>query len=127
MTYLTDSFRDAALDYIQDAAAAGNVDLHICSTEALTYAQATSTYTLGNKADITITGPAEGDVSGRKISIGAITGGSVTATGTATHLCLVDTSTSELLLTEELSSSQSVTLGNTFTLTAFDIEFPDFA
>jgi hypothetical protein len=100
-------------------------DLHICSQQPTTYAQATSTYTLGDKNIITITGPAAGDVSGRKVTVSAINDGDVTATGTATHFAIVDTNSSRLLVTQALSASASVTAGNTFTLTAFDVEIND--
>jgi len=124
MAYLHDNVLDAALNYIQDAADADNVDLHICSTEPTTYADATSTYSLGSKADVTITGPAD-DTSGRKITVSAITDGTVSATGTAGYFALVNTSTTLLLAAQELSSPQSVTDGNTFTVTATDIGLGD--
>jgi hypothetical protein len=64
-------------------------------------------------------------VSGRKITVDAITDGSVSGTDTATHWALTDDSESKLLVTGALASSQAVTDGNTFTLTAIDVEFPD--
>lgn len=97
----------------------------ICSTEPTTYTGATSTSTLGNTTSITISAPTDGDTSGRKVTLSAITGGSVTATGTATHFAITDTTNSRLLATGSLSSSQAVTSGNTFSLTAVDIEIPD--
>jgi len=97
----------------------------ICSTEPATYTAATSTNTLGNTTSITISAPTDGDTSGRKVTLSAISAGSVTATGTATHYAITDTSNSRLLVTGSLSSSQSVTSGNTFSLTAVDIEMAD--
>jgi hypothetical protein len=121
MPYLHDDILDAALQYIED-----NVEnLYICSAEPTTFAEANSTYKLGSKATPTITGPANGDTSGRKTTVDAITDGSVTGTGTATHWALTDDSASKLLATGALASSQAVTSGNTFSLTAFDIEIPD--
>ena len=117
-----DNGLDAGLKGIADAT---NVDLHICSTQPTTYTEAITTYTLGNKVDIAMTGPAAGDTSGRKVTASAITGGSVTASGTATSFALVDTNTSTLLVAQTLSASQAVTSGNTFTLTAFDVEIND--
>ena len=99
--------------------------IDITSQEPTTYAQATSTYTLGNTTSITISAPTDGDTSGRKVTLSAISGASVTSTGTATHYAITDTSNSRLLLTEALTSSQAVTSGNTFDLTAVDIEIPD--
>lgn len=101
--------------------------LDICSQEPTTYAQATSTYTLGNKTSPTVGAPADRSPSGRKVTVSAITDGTVSGTGTATHWALTDTGNSRLLATGSLSASQSVTSGNTFTLTAFDIGIPDAA
>ena len=97
----------------------------ICSAEPTTYTGATSTSTLGNTTSISISAPEDGDTSGRKVTLAAITGGNVTATGTATHFAITDTSNSRLLATGSLSASQAVTSGNTFSLTAVDIEIPD--
>ena len=118
MAYINDNAFDAALDYIGDNA----TTLHICSQEPATRAEAAVTYTLGNKA-ISFTGPAAGDTSGRKITVDAITDGSVTGDGTASHWALVDGSV--LYATGALSESQGVTDGNTFTLDAIDIEIRD--
>ena len=97
----------------------------ICSQEPTTYAQATSTYSLGNETSISISAPADASPNGRKVTLAAITGASVTGTGTATHYAIVDTSNSRLLATGSLSASQAVTSGNTFSLTASDIRIPD--
>lgn len=118
-------------DYVLDAALA-KLDteanrLDICSQEPTTYAEATSTYTLGNKTSLSVGAPADRSPSGRKVTVAAITDGSVTGTGTASHWAIVDTGNSRLLATGALSSSQAVTNGNTFTLGAFDIGIPDAA
>lgn len=97
----------------------------ICSQEPTTYAQATSTYTLGNTTSISISAPTNGDTSGRKVTLAAITGASVSGTGTATHYAISDTSNTRLLVTGSLSASQAVTSGNTFSLNAVDIELND--
>lgn len=118
-------------DYVLDAALA-KLDteanrLDICSSEPTTYSAATSSVTLGNKTSFTIGSPADRSPNGRKVTTTAITDGTVTATGTATHWAITDTSNSRLLATGSLASSQSVTNGNTFTLAAFDIGIPDAA
>lgn len=117
MSYIDDTVLDAALGIIDNATV-----LHILSTEPASFANI-ATYTLGNKATPGFTGPAAGDTSGRKITINAITDGTVTGTGTAAYWCLATGSV--LLAAGALSASQGVTSGNTFTLAAFDIEFPD--
>lgn len=118
-------------DYILDLALAGltgGVDrLDLCSQEPTTYAEATSTYTLANKTSPTVGSAADRTASGngRKVTVSAITGGSVTGTGTATHWAMVDTGNSRLLATGSLDASQAVTDGNTFSLAAFDVGIPD--
>lgn len=97
----------------------------VTSQEASTYAEANSTYALGNSTSLSIGAPADRSGGGRKVAVAAITDGSVTATGTATHYALVDTNNSRLLATGALTASQAVTSGNTFTLAAFDIGIPD--
>lgn len=98
--------------------------LDICSSEPTTYTAATSTVTLGNKTSLSVGAPAARSPSGRRVTVAAITDGSVTATGTATHWAITDTANSRLLATGSLSASQAVTSGNTFTLAAFDIGIP---
>lgn len=120
MAFINDLVFDAALDYIINAS---SKELHICSQEPATRTAAIATYSLGSKSSPTVGTKANGDVSGRKCTISAITDGAVSGTGTATHWALVDGT--NLLATRTLGASQAVTSGNTFTLTAIDIEFPD--
>lgn len=98
--------------------------LHILSADpgVATYANI-ATYTLGNKATPTV-GAAENHTTGRKVTISSISDGSVTGTDTATHVALVDTVNSKILVTAALDSSQAVTSGNTFTLTSFYVAIP---
>lgn len=100
-------------------------EIHVTSSEATTYAEATSTYTLGNSGSLSIGAPADRAGGGRQVTVAAISDGSVTGTGTAAYYAIVDTSNSRLLATGALSSSQSVTSGNAFTLAGFTIGIPD--
>ena len=97
----------------------------VTSQEASTYAEANSTYAMGNSTSLSIGAPADRSGGGRKVAVAAISDGSVTNTGTATHYALVDTNNSRLLATGALTASQAVTSGNTFTLATFDIGIPD--
>lgn len=97
----------------------------ITSQEATTYTEGNATYALGNSTSISISAPADRTGGGRKVTVSAITGGFVTANGTATHYAILDTVNSRLLATGSLTASQVVTSGNTFTLSAFDIGIPD--
>jgi hypothetical protein len=99
--------------------------LDITSQEATTYAGATSTYTLGNSTSLSIAAPSDRAGGGREVVVAAISGGSVTGTGTVTHYAVVDTVNSRLLATGSLTESQVVTSGSTFTLGSFTIGIPD--
>lgn len=121
MAYINDYSFDLALAYID--AATNRLD--ICSQEPVSYAGATSTYTLGNKVGATVSAPTDRTPSGRKVTVSAITDGTVTGTATATHWALSDTGNSRLMASGLLSASQAVTSGNSFTLAAFDIGFGD--
>lgn len=104
--------------------------IYICSAEPASYAEASSTYALGNKnfgAGNVFGSPAAGSPNGRKVSSVAITDGTVTGDGDATHAAVVDAANSRLLAVTSLSAPQPVTSGNTFTLASFDIRLPDRA
>ena len=120
MSFLSDNVRDDGLQQLTN-----NVnELHICSQEPTTFTEATSTYTLGNKTNPTVSAPQAGDTSGREVQMSAFSDGSVTADGTATHYAWVDTVNSTLYVAEALSASQAVTNGNTFSLGAHDVTIP---
>ena len=111
---------DAGLNYI-----AANADkLTICSAQPTTYAEANATYALGDAVP-SFTGPADGDASGRKLTVDAVSGADVDATGEASHVALLDTAGSKLLYVTTLAEAQNVTAGNTFNLAAWDIEIAD--
>lgn len=99
--------------------------IHVTSQEATTYANATSTYSLGNSTSLSIGAPQDRTGGGREVVVAAISDGSVTGTGTVTHYAIVDTVNSRLLATGTLAASQSVTSGNTFTLSSVTIGIPD--
>jgi hypothetical protein len=97
----------------------------VTSQEATTFTNANATYALGNSTSLSIAAPTDRSGGGREVVVAAITDGSITGTGTATHYAIVDTTNSRLLATSTLSASQSVTSGNTFTLASFTIGIPD--
>jgi len=99
--------------------------VHINSQEPTTFAEATSTYTLGNSTSVTISAPADRTGGGRKVTMSAISDGTVTGTGNGTHYSISDSTNSRLLVTGSLTASQSVTSGNTFSLEALDVGIPD--
>ena len=121
MASLNDRVFDNGLTILDTEANA----VHVTSQEATTYAEAITTYTLGNSTSLSIAPPADRTGGGRKVTVAAISDGSITGTGTVTHYALVDTSNTRLLATAALTASQSVTSGNTFTLATFDVGIPD--
>ena len=121
MAFLSDRVFDNGLTVLDTEA--NRID--ITSQQATTYAEATSTYTLGNSTTLSIGAPQDRAGGGSEVVVAATTDGSVTGTGTATHYAIVDTANSRLLATGSLSASQVVTSGNTFTLSSVAIGIPD--
>ncbi len=119
--WMNDSMADAAFDYLDQC------DLMIlCSAQPATYAEATSTYAL---ADVAMTPDtdftkADGDSSGRKVTMAAKSGVNVDASGTGTHIALVRSSDSSLRFVTTCTS-QAVTSGNTVNFPAWDDEIGD--
>lgn len=120
--YQNDSMLDAALDWIR----ARITIMTACNAQPTTYTQATSTYKLADIAmtstDLTL---ANGDVSGRKVTVGAKSGVTIDVTGTANHVALAGSTGATILLYVTVCSSQSLTTGNTVNFPAWDIEIAD--
>ena len=121
MATLNDRVLDSGLSVLDTEAN----KIVVTSQEATTFTNANATYALGNSTSLSIGAPADRSGGGREVTVAAITDGSITGTGTATHYAIVDTNNSRLLATSTLSASQSVTSGNTFTLASFTIGIPD--
>jgi hypothetical protein len=121
MPYLDNRVYDNGLTVLDTEANA----IHICSAEPTTYAEATSTLTLGNATGVTVGAPADRTGGGREVVVDAAADGNVTADGTASHYAVVDTVNARLLAASALTASQVVTNGNTFTLASFTIGIPD--
>ena len=97
----------------------------ITSQAATTYAEANATYALGNSTTLSIAAPQDRAGGGREVVVAAITDGSVTGTGTASHYAIIDTVNTRLLAVSTLTAGQAVTSGNSFTLTSITIGIPD--
>lgn len=97
----------------------------LTSQEATDYTGANVTFALGSSPSLSVAAPSDRTGGGREVVVAAISDGSVTATGTATHYAIVDTVNSRLLATGSLTTSQSVASGNTFSLGSFTIGIPD--
>ena len=125
MTFLNDNTLDNGLSALKAAAD----KVYICSAEPATFTAATSTLALGNKnfgaGAVYPAAIAAGTPSGRQLVTAAITDGTVTGTGTASHYAVTTTASSRLELANSLSATQAVTSGNTFTLGAATLRLPN--
>lgn len=115
-----DATIDAMFDYIDQC----NI-MHICSAEPANYAgiAAVSLASVALVPDTDFT-KANGDTSGRKVTIAAKTGVTVTTTGTATHIAIAR-STDSTLRYVTTCTSQALTSGNTANVPAWKIEVAD--
>tara|TARA_Y100000310_G_scaffold149860_1_gene149248 strand:+ start:2104 stop:2496 length:393 start_codon:yes stop_codon:yes gene_type:complete len=125
--FISDNVTDAALAYIAD-----NGDkLAVCTSQPTTYTELSSDYKLAietmttghGNGDYTI---ADGDVSGRKLTMTAQSAISIDTTGTAQHVAIGKSSaTTDVLLVATLPLSQALTATNTVTIPAFKYTLPD--
>lgn len=116
--YVEDAVLDAALDKI----ATGTI-LTVCSAQPTTRAEAVTTYKL---ADVVIDSgdftKANGDTSGRKVTVSSQADVPIDSDGTATHIAICDASNVLLVTT---CNSQGLTSGGTVTTPAFKYEIAD--
>lgn len=92
-----------------------------CAGQPTTRTEAVTTFALADVVP-TFTGPANGDTSGRKLTMDQKTGVLVDASGTADHVALVDGTN---LLYVTTATPQVLTSGNTVTFPAWDVEIAD--
>lgn len=113
---------DSVLDTLLDKIATGTI-MTVCSAQPTTRTQAVTTYAL---ADVTVAGgdftKADGDSSGRKVTVAAKSGVTIDASGTATHIAICD-ATNVLAVTT--CTSQALTSGNTVSIPAWKTEVSD--
>lgn len=116
--WVADSVLDAALDRIATATL-----MTACSQQPANRTEAVTTYKL---ADVAMSGvdfvKANGDVSGRKVTVAQKSGVTVDTTGTTNHVAL--SSTTELLYVTTCTP-QVLTAGNTMTFSTWKIETRD--
>jgi hypothetical protein len=110
---------DGAFDVLDQA----NL-MTVCSAQPTTRTEAITTYKL---ADIAVTPDtdftkADGDTSGRKVTVAAKSGVTVDTSGTALFVALVDATR---LLYVTTCTSQVLTSGNTVNFPAWDVEIAD--
>lgn len=116
--YATTGSYDAMLGYIDDA-----TQLSVVTSFSVTYSDLASggavlAYTTVGAGDFTI---ANGDSSGRKVTVAQKASITINSTGTATHVALLKTATSEIIYITECTA-QSLTSGGTVTVPSWKIE-----
>ena len=121
---VNDTALDQMLQYVKDRSTA----LWVLSsaTAAMTHANA-SAWKLAS-ATITstlFTGPADGDTSGRKITVASVANVSIETSGSAPHFALIQFASGTLEYVTPASTVQAVTAGNTMTTDVWTIEVRD--
>lgn len=115
--YVINAMMDASLSYL-----ANNItELYVCSGDPADRATAI-TNSLASRTGLGAgvwTGPANGDVSGRKITKNAETGISITSNGTAATICCCSGTT---LIAKTNVTAQALTSGGTVDVNAFKDE-----
>ena len=119
MTYLSNRVYDNGLTTVAEA-----TEIVVCNALPTTYAAANSTNRLGGKLNPTVSAPQNRPGGGRQVEIGSVSDGDITVTGSATHWALIDSANNRLLAAQDLTTSQAVTAGNTFSLSSFTIGIP---
>ncbi len=110
---------DNAFNYIKGSA--DTITYTLCSTQPTTRTEAVTTYmlastTLNKTTELTL---AAGDVSGRKMTVSAKTGVSVTNTGSGQHVAVCDATN---LLYVTTTTTQAVSSGGTADLGSWKME-----
>jgi len=94
----------------------------VCSAQPTTYTEGNTTFMLANvtvaTGDFTL---AAGDTSGRKVTVGAKTGISISNSGTATHIAWLDVTNTTLKLCTTCTS-QAINTGGTVDIPAWKWE-----
>lgn len=115
---------DAVLDKILDEIATAT-SMVACSAQPTTYTEAVTTYAL---ADVVMAGgdytKANGDTSGRKVTVAAKSAVDVDTSGSATHVALVRTADTTLIYVTTCSSV-ALDAAGTVNFGAWDIEIAD--
>lgn len=105
-------------------------EMYVCSAQPTNYADIANVDLVGpivmtpgaGGGDFTL---ADGDTSGRKLTVAAQNGASVIASGTANHVVLATGGATDLIRYITTCTSQAVTSGNTANVGAWDIEVLD--
>lgn len=108
------SVMDAALDKV-----ATGTNILVCTSQPADRASALAAALANQSISGSAFTKANGDVSGRKVTIAQQSTVAVSATGTATHVAIIDGAN---LLYVTTCTSQALSAGNTVTIPAWKIE-----
>ena len=115
---------DAVIDGALDVAAGDQIS--VCTTQPTDYTEATATYKLA--ISTAVAGGdfvnANGDVSGRKMTVAAQTAVTIDTTGTALFVAITNLA-GTLLKVVTTSTSQALTSGGTVDIGTFKLEIAD--
>lgn len=118
------SLSDAVLDGALDVAVGDQIS--VCSAEPTTYTQAITTFKLA--ISTAVAGGdfvnANGDTSGRKMTVAEQAATAIDSTGTATHVAITNLS-GTLLKVVTTTTSQALTSGGTVDIGTFKLEIAD--
>lgn len=123
-----DTMLDQALDWVKNNMSTANTaKMVVCTGQPTTYIEANVTFALADVAmDSVDFVKANGDVSGRKLTVASKAAILVDTSGNADHVALIATiNTVNTLLYVTTCTTQTLTAGNTLTVPAWDIELRD--
>ena len=112
-----DAMLDAGLDYVSTNAN----EYYACTSEPADRAAAIAASVIASQTP-SYSANADGDTSGRKKTVQAANGISISSSGTVTHLALCSGTT---LIYVTTTTSQAVSSGGTLNIPAWDIEIAD--
>lgn len=120
-----DAMLDLALNYLRE-----NVTrMEVCKDQPTTYAEATGSMHIATVVMVTGTGDftlANGDVSGRKVTVGAKNGLTADITASGTHIVLLRVADASLRYITTCTP-QWITSGNSINVPAWKAELADVA
>lgn len=118
--YANDLVMDAAFDFVS----ANAERLVVTSGQPAAHANVAAATLAEVAIDNTDFSKANGDTSGRKVTVAQQSNIAITASGSADHVCIVDDTNTRILYITTCTS-QALTSGGTVTVPAWDAEIGD--
>jgi hypothetical protein len=119
--WINDLAADASLNNLKNIV--GTTEASACSAQPTTATEAGTTYMLAKYSTPAYTGPADGDASGRKLTIDASAGVAITNSGNATHIAIYVAAAALNYVTT--CATLALTSGGTVNFPAWKIEIAD--